>query len=175
MPLGRAFVHVYTGDGKGKTTAAFGLACRAGGHGLRSYVAQFLKAVPYGEVLLLRERCGDLITVEQFGRPGHVSGPSPEDVALARRGLAAAKRAMLSGAYDLVILDEVNVALFYRLLSPEEVLDFLNVRPAHVEVVLTGRYAPPEILGAADLITEMREVLHYYADKGVQARDGIER
>jgi cob(I)alamin adenosyltransferase len=175
MDAGRGFVHVYTGNGKGKTTAAFGLVVRAAGHGFRSYVGQFLKAMPYGEVKLLTERCGDLVTVETFGRPGHVSGPTPEDVKAAEEGLARAREALSSGLYKVVVLDEINVALFYKLLRWEDVREAIKARADGVEVVLTGRYAPEEAIEFADLVTEMQEVKHYYKSMGVTAREGIER
>jgi cob(I)alamin adenosyltransferase len=167
-------VQVYTGDGKGKTTAALGLALRASGHGLPTYVGQFLKGRPYGELEALRDH--PLISIEQYGgthciRRGEVT---PADVARARRGLASALDAMLSGRYAIVVLDEVNVAIRFGLLSTGEVLAFLDRRPPRVELILTGRHAVPELIAKADLVTEMREVKHYYRD-GLTARDGIER
>jgi cob(I)alamin adenosyltransferase len=168
------YVQVYTGDGKGKTTAALGLALRAAGHGLRTYFCQFMKGQPYGETEALRAH--PFITIEQFGRPDCIrrEDVSPEDIARAHRALEKAQQAMLSGDYDIVVLDEINVALWFGLLSLEEVLAFLAARPTAVELVLTGRRAPAELVAEADLVTEMQEVKHYY-NRGVLSRDGIER
>jgi len=173
----RGTVQVYTGNGKGKTTAALGMALRAAGWGMRTYVGQFMKGQHYGELDAIRERLGDLITIEQFGKKSfmHVGRkPSKRDLALARKALEGCRRAMLSGAYALVVLDEVNVAVFFKLIDERDVLDLLDARPADVEVVLTGRYAPQSFMDRADLVTEMREVKHYYA-AGIEARSGIER
>jgi cob(I)alamin adenosyltransferase len=172
--LPRGYVQIYTGDGKGKTTAALGLALRASGHGMRTYVGQFMKGQPYGELDALRDH--PLITVEQYGdvRCIHREEVTPDHVAQARRGLERAREAMLSGQYHIVILDEVNVTVWFGLLTAEEVLAFLDERPTCVEVILTGRRAPQELIERADLVTEMREVKHYY-QQGVVARKGIER
>lgn len=169
-----ACVQLYTGDGKGKTTAALGQALRAAGHGLHTYVGQFMKGQPYGELDALRGH--PFITIEQYGdvRCIRREEVTPEHIAQARRGLARARDMMLSGRYDLVVLDEVNVSIWFGLLSVEEVLVFLDQRPEHVEVILTGRRAPQELIERADLVTEMREIKHPY-QKGLAARDGIER
>lgn len=172
----RGYVQVYTGNGKGKTTAALGLALRAAGHGYRVFIGQFLKGHPYGELRSLRQ-LAPLIRVEQFGRKGfiHVTeNPEDEDVNRAKRGLERCRRAMLSSQYRVIILDEINVALHFRLLTVRDVHAFLDQRPADVEVILTGRYAPVSLLRRADLVTEMREKKHYYA-LGVRARPGIEK
>jgi len=170
----KGYVQVYTGDGKGKTTAALGLALRAAGHGLKSYIAQFMKGQRYGELDALAAL--PAIQLEQFGGPRCLRREElgAEDAARAQQGLARAREQMLSGQYDLVILDEVNVALWFGLLQLDEVLDLLQVRPAGVELVLTGRRAPAELCARSDLVTEMREVKHYHA-LGVMARAGIER
>jgi cob(I)alamin adenosyltransferase len=172
--LSKGYVQVYTGDGKGKTTAALGLAMRAAGHGMRTYIGQFMKGQPYGELDALRDI--PAITVEQYGdvRCIHREEVTPEHIAQAQRGLARAREAMLSDQYDIVVLDEVNVTIWFGLLTVEEVLAFLDERPDHVEVILTGRRAPQELIERADLVTEMREVKHYY-QRGVPARQGIER
>jgi len=170
------YVHVYTGDGKGKTTAALGLALRAAGRGLRTYIAQFLKAQPSGETEVMA-RLAPLIRIEQFGREGFITvkdGPGDEDVERAKAGLAKAREAMLSGAYRIVVLDEVNTAVHFRILPEADVLDFIGERPAAVELVLTGRYAPASFVDRADLVTEMKAVKHYF-DRGVKAREGIEK
>jgi cob(I)alamin adenosyltransferase len=172
--LSEGYVQVYTGDGKGKTTAALGLALRAAGHGMRTYVGQFMKGQHYGELDALRDH--PLVTIDQYGdvRCIHREEVTSAHIAQARRGLERAREAMHSGQYDIVVLDEVNVTIWFGLLTVEQVLAFLDQRPDHVEVVLTGRRAPRELIERADLVTEMREVKHYY-QQGVQARNGIER
>jgi len=170
------FIQVYTGNGKGKTTAALGLALRAAGSGFKTYVAQFLKGQPTGEIEAAK-KLSPLVRIEQFGREGFImvkDGPEDEDVILARAGLERALEAMLSGDYRIVVLDEVNTAVHFKILPEQEVLDFLDKRPAGVEVVLTGRYAPDSFIARADLVTEMKDVKHYY-DRGVKAREGIEK
>jgi len=170
------YVHVYTGNGKGKTTAALGLAFRAAGRGLRTYIAQFLKGQPTGE-LEAAKKLAPLIRLEPFGREGFITvkeGPDDEDISRARAGLARALEAMLSGEYRIVVLDEINTAVHFKILPEADVLDLIDRRPATVELVLTGRYAPPSFIDRADLVTEMTEIKHYF-DKGVKAREGIEK
>jgi len=167
-------VHVYTGNGKGKTTAALGLAIRARGRGLSVLVVQFMKGnVEYGELASLRDLG---IEIVQFGRPDFVDrhDPDPIDVRMAGEGLDFAAERIRSGEYDMIVLDEINVAAAWKLVPVEDVLKILKERPANLEVVLTGRYAPDGFIEAADLVTEMVEVKHYFR-KGTQARDGIER
>ncbi|MBM3295096.1 MAG: cob(I)yrinic acid a,c-diamide adenosyltransferase [Candidatus Aminicenantes bacterium] len=169
-------IQVYTGNGKGKTTAALGLAVRAAGHGMRTYIGQFLKGQKYGELAGVK-RLAPWVTIEQFGRKGfvHVTEEiEDEDVRRARRALGRCRKAMLSGRYDIVVFDEVNVALHFKLIAEAEVLAVLDERPEGVEVVLTGRYAPASVVRRADLVTEMKERKHYFA-KGVRARKGIEK
>ena len=172
--LQRGYVQVYTGDGKGKTTAALGLALRASGRGMRTYVGQFMKGQHYGELDAVRDH--PLITIEQYGdiRCIRKEEVTPDHVAQAHRGLERAREALLSGEYDIVVLDEINVTIWFGLLAVEEVLALLDRRPAHVEVIMTGRRAPQELIDRADLVTEMRMVKHYY-EQGVMARKGIER
>lgn len=167
-------IQLYTGDGKGKTTAALGLALRAAGHGLRTYIGQFMKGQSYGELEAAR-RLSPELTIEQYGLPSfvHVNQATAEDVRLAQEGLERARAAMHSGCYHIVVLDEVCVALHFKLLTLEQVLAFLDEKPPQVELVLTGRRAPPGLIERADLVTEMREVKHPYA-RGVPARRGIE-
>jgi cob(I)alamin adenosyltransferase len=168
------FVHVYTGDGKGKTTAAIGLALRAAGAGLKVYIAQFVKGMHYSELDSLK-RFEENIVVKQCGRDCFITRePGEEDIRLAREGLRQAADAMASGEYHLVILDEANIATYYKLFSVDELLEVIRNRPEHVEVVVTGRKADPKLIDLADLVTEMREVKHYY-QKGVVARTGIEK
>jgi cob(I)alamin adenosyltransferase len=186
--LERGLIHVYTGDGKGKTTAALGLALRAAGCGFCTYFCQFLKGQEYGELDAVRWLVAGApdgearppITVERFGQPTflHVaedgtSSATEEDVRLARAGLDAVRRAMSSGRYEVVVLDEINVALYFRLVTVQEVLAVMDDKPDGVELVLTGRRVPDEILVRADYITEMREVRHPY-QQGIKARKGIE-
>ena len=167
-------VHIYTGNGKGKTTAALGLCLRAVGAGFRVYLAQFMKSGDYSELKALK-RLGHQVTVEQFGTGRFVRGrPSQEDRQAATQGFEAAKAALASGDYQMVILDESMVALHQGLLSREQIHAWIDMRPATVELVLTGRNAPPEIIETVDLVTDMREVKHYYQD-GVAARVGIEK
>ncbi len=169
----QGFVQVYTGDGKGKTTAALGLAIRAAGAGLRVYFGQLIKNADYSELAILR-RLADLITIEQFGRGCFLlTRPEREDIEAARRGLEAIARAMASNRYDLVVADEANVAVPIGLLDEAELLALIDRRPPEVELVLTGRGAPPGVLARADLITEMCARKHYY-DRGIEARKGIE-
>ena len=170
------YIQVYTGSGKGKTTAALGLALRAAGYKHKVYIGQFLKGQEYGE-LLSAKKLSPYITIEQFGRKGfiHVTkDPDEEDIKRAKRGLKKCLEAMLSRKYRIIILDEINVAVDLNLITEEEVHEFLDKRPEDVEIILTGRYAPPSFLKRADLVTEMKEKKHYYK-KGVKAREGIEK
>ncbi len=172
----KGYVQVYTGNGKGKTTAALGLTIRAVAHGMKVYIAQFLKGQDYGELYVLKERMGDLVDIEQFGTPKFVrTGQiSDEDYELARKGLEKVREALFEKDYKIVIMEEANVAMYLGLLDKKEVLDLIKNKPEDKELILTGRYAPQEIIDAADLVTEMREVKHYY-QKGVMARPGIEK
>ena len=165
-------VQVYTGDDKGKTTAAIGLAVRALGAGMRVYFAQFLKGGDYSEKNILGTL--DNLVFRQFGRNGFIARkPSDEDRAMACRGVQEAGEALRSGAYGLVILDEVNVACSLGLITKDDVLSLLRERRDMTELVLTGRNAAQELLDAADLVSEVRNVKHYFAS-GIQARRGIE-
>jgi cob(I)alamin adenosyltransferase len=169
----RGYVQVYTGDGKGKTTAALGLALRCAGAGKRVFVAQFVKGMPYSEHRAL-ERYTDLIECRQYGRGCFIRGePTDEDIAAARAGLEEVLSELATGAFRLVILDEINIATHYGLIAVDALLQLLESRPPDTEVVLTGRRADPRVLERADLVTEMREVRHYYQE-GVEARAGIE-
>ena len=169
----RGCVQVYTGDGKGKTTAALGLALRAAGAGLRVFIGQFVKGAEYSELRAL-ERFRDRIEIRQFGRTAFIHGaPTEEDIAAARAGLRQSRQALTCGEYRLVILDEANVATHFELIPVEDLLAVVRARASEVEVVITGRRADPRILECADLVTEMREVRHYFA-KGIPARRGIE-
>ncbi len=173
--LKRGCVQVYTGNCKGKTTSALGLAFRAMGRGLKTYIGQFMKGQYYGE-LKSAEMVAPFIIIEQYGKDTfiHVQDPPlEEDVQMAQRGLEKAKNAMYSGEYDIIVFDEINTANYFKLISTAEMLDIISSRPEHVEIVFTGRYAPAEVIEAADLVTEMVEIKHYF-EKGVPARAGIE-
>ncbi len=167
-------VQVYTGDGKGKTTAALGLALRAAGSGLRTFIGQFMKGSPYGELEALRQ-LEPLVVIEQFGDRKHVrpGEPSPKQIAQAQAGLRRIEQVLQSNEFDIVVMDEVNIACHFGVLPLSEVLCVLENRPANVEIVLTGRHAPVEILELADLVTEMVQIRHPY-QKGLLARRGIE-
>ena len=169
----KGYIHLYTGNGKGKTTAAFGLALRALCAGRKVYIGQFVKSMKYNETKITERYAG--IVIEQLGRGCFIrKDPEAEDIAMAERGLAHCAEIMRSGQYDVVILDELCIALHFGLVGVQAVLDAVAGREPHVEVVITGRYAPAELIAAADLVTEMREVKHYYT-QGVLSRDGIDR
>lgn len=175
MRLERGLVQVYTGNGKGKTTAALGLGLRAAGHGLKVHMIQFMKGGgPYGEHAAA-ERLAPWLKVSRTGRSGWVKkgAPAPEDINEAQRALAMARQALM-GDYDLVILDEVNGAVDFGLIAVADLLSLIAAKPPNVELVLTGRNAHEKIMEAADLVSEMREVKHYF-HKGVDFRVGIER
>lgn len=173
MPLENGMVHIYTGTGKGKTTAALGLALRAIGMGLHVYMIQFMKGNPYSE--LESSKYLPHFTIKQFGREEFVSKDNPAsiDIRYAQQGYKHAQDIITHGQYDLVILDEINVAMDYNLITIPEVLSLIENKPAHVELVLTGRYAPPQVITVADLVTEMLEIKHPY-QKGILARKGID-
>lgn len=175
MPmLEKGLVQVYTGNGKGKTSAAFGLALRAVGRGLKVYIVQFIKGgFDYGELYVVNRLPN--LTLKAFGRGKFVTEKpaEKEDVALAEEAFTLAERIIKSGEYDVVILDEINVALKLELIKTQKVLKLIKNKPKHVELVLTGRYVPKEIVEAADLVTEMKEVKHPF-NSGYQARKGIE-
>jgi len=171
----KGLIQVYTGDGKGKTTAALGLAFRAVGHGLKVLVIQFMKGnICYGEI----ESCKKLspyLAIKQMGRETFVSrtNPDPVDIKLVQDGFAMAKKAIAGEEYDIIILDEINVAIDYGLIPLTDFLQVLDTKPSGVELILTGRNARPEVMDRADLVTEMVERKHYYKN-GVSARRGIE-
>jgi cob(I)alamin adenosyltransferase len=175
MPnLEKGLVEVYTGNGKGKTSAAFGLALRAVGRGLRVYIIQFIKGgFDYGELYVIDKLPN--LTLKAFGRGKFITAnpPDREDFKLAKQAFQLAKQIVEDGEHDVVILDEINVALSLKLLDLEEVLELIKSKPRHVELVLTGRRAPDQIIEAADLVTEMKEVKHPF-NKGIPARKGIE-
>ncbi|MBU7016958.1 MAG: cob(I)yrinic acid a,c-diamide adenosyltransferase [Theionarchaea archaeon] len=168
-----ALVQIYTGNGKGKTTAAIGLAVRACGHGFAVYMIQFMKGrINYGE--LETAKLIPNFEIKQFGRPEFVSkeNPDPVDISLAQEGFEHAQEIIFSRKYDIVILDEINVAMDFNLISQDEVLTLIEERPKTVELVLTGRHCPREIVRLADYVTEMLEIKHPY-NEGTLAREGI--
>jgi cob(I)alamin adenosyltransferase len=169
----QGYVQVYTGDGKGKTTAALGLALRSAGAGRKVFIGQFIKSAQYSEIKALK-RFSDLITIQQFGRGCFIRGnPEQADIDLAQQALAAIAKALTSAEYDVVIADEANVAFGCNLISEDDLIQLIDARPPKVELVLTGRHAPSAVIARADLVTEMRPIKHYF-DKGVMARKGIE-
>lgn len=192
----QGYVQVYTGDGKGKTTAALGLALRALGAGKRVIILQFMKEQSYSEHQILPQ-VSENLCVETIGKPFFLikEGSMPEEelakwtkkavvfppgkppqeyLDLVAKGMQRAREAVTEGEFDLVILDEINVALHFGLVTWEQVEDLIKHKGKHVELVLTGRGAPQELIERADLVTEMKEIKHYYQTKGVQARKGIE-
>ena len=173
-PNSRGLVLVHTGNGKGKTTAAFGQALRAVGQGLRVCVIQFMKGRKYGE-FLAAERYLPNLTIHLSGLDSFVmrDKPAPVDIELARKGLDMAREAISSGNYDMVILDEINVAVDFKLIPLEEVINLIRNKPAALDLVLTGRYAAPEIMELADTVSEVREIKHHY-NAGIKDRAGIE-
>jgi len=170
----KGYIQVYTGNGKGKTTAAIGLAIRAAGAGLKVFIAQFIKLGEYSEIKALR-RFSDRIIVEQYGLGRFLKGkPTERDFTVARIGFERARDIMASGEFDMIILEEANVASSYGLIKEEELLKLMETKPSAVELVITGRGALPAVIEKADLVTEMKSVKHYY-EKGIIARVGIEK
>jgi len=171
----RRMVQVYTGNGKGKTTAALGLAMRAVGQGLTVHMIQFMKGnIEYGELKTARRLAPDL-TITQMGRETFVDrdNPDEEDRQWAVKGMKLAEELLAKEGLDVLILDEINVAVDFKLVSTAEVLSLIRRKPDRLELVLTGRYAPVEVVKAADLVTEMLEIKHYY-HRGIESRRGFE-
>jgi cob(I)alamin adenosyltransferase len=168
-------IQVYTGSGKGKTTAALGLAMRALGHGLKVYIIQFMKGnIRYGEVETAQQLSPNIV-IKQMGRETFVDRDNPDriDIELAQKAFQLARDVVGSGKYDIVVLDEINVAVDYGLISLEALLNLMDSKPEHVELILTGRDAKSEVIERADLVTEMVEVKHYYRE-GTHSRKGID-
>ena len=169
----KGYIHIYTGNGKGKTTAAFGLAVRAAGAGMKVFIAQFVKGKPYSEIDIIHNRIPE-IEIQQYGLDCFIyEKPNQKDIDAALQGLKEVTEIILSEKYDMVVLDEVTIALFYNLFSTADLIKILINKPENTEIIITGRYAPDELIKIADLVTEMKEIKHYYT-KGVEARKGIE-
>lgn len=172
----KGYTHVYTGSGKGKTTAALGLAFRAMGWGMKTYIGQFMKGQKYGELGAAR-MVAEYIVIEQYGLNTFVhvqNPPDAEHVAMAKSGYEKIQTALFSKEYDIIVADEILTSSYFNLLSIHELLSLIEEKPNSVELILTGRYAPQEVVEAADLVSEMKEIKHYY-HLGVEARKGIER
>ncbi|NPV90524.1 MAG: cob(I)yrinic acid a,c-diamide adenosyltransferase [Firmicutes bacterium] len=170
----RGLVLVITGNGKGKTTSALGQALRAIGHGYRVCMVQFMKGKQYGEVIAAEKYLPNF-KVFQYGLDSFVmrDNPAPIDVELARQGLEMARRLIRSKEYDMIILDEINVALDFNLIPLEEVLELVRSKPPELDLVMTGRYAPEQLRQLADMVSEVQEIKHHYAS-GIKSREGIE-
>ncbi len=165
-------IHIYTGNGKGKTTAALGLAIRAAGAGKRIFMAQFVKGMPYAEIHALKDY--ENITIKQFGRDCFIEkDPVEEDILAAQKGFQEVQTLIHSSQYEMIILDEIFIALYYNLIDSEELKKLITSKLHETEIVLTGRYATKDFYEIADLVTEMKKVKHYF-DRGVGARLGIE-
>jgi len=169
----KGYIHVYTGNGKGKTTAALGLALRAYGAGKKVFIGQFVKGKPYSEIVAIEKYLKGIV-IKQYGLDCFIyKEPDIDDIQAACKGLEEMGRIILSGEYDIVVMDELNIALYYKLFDIKEVIELIKNKPSHVELIITGRYANEKIIEIADLVTEMKEIKHYYS-KGVEAREGIE-
>jgi cob(I)alamin adenosyltransferase len=170
----RGLVMVITGNGKGKTTAAFGQALRAVGQGYKVFIAQFMKGRDYGEYVAA-EKYLPRLTIRRFGLDSFVmrDNPAPVDIALARQGFDMVKKMVASGKYNMIILDEINVAVDFKLVPLEDIMDLIRNKPPALDLILTGRYAAKEILKLADTISEVKEIKHHYA-AGIKDRAGIE-
>jgi len=166
-------IQVYTGNGKGKTTAAFGLALRAAGAGMKTFIAQFVKGMNYSEIEAVKHYL-PLITVRQYGLDCFiVKEPTQKDITAARNGLNEVASVITRNEYRIIVLDEACIAIYYKLFTAEELIQVIQSRAPETEIIITGRYAPPLLIEIADLVTEMREIKHYYT-AGVHARKGFE-
>lgn len=169
------YIQIYTGNGKGKTTCMLGLTLRAVGANKRVFIGQFMKDDEYSEIHAIRQYL-PMVTIEQYGNgTGFISKDNimPEDIQAAQNGYRKAISVLTSGQYDIVILDEINVAVFFGLLTEDDLHNLIELKRDETELVLTGRYAADAIIEKADLVTEMKEVKHYFS-QGVMARAGIE-
>lgn len=169
----KGYIQIYTGNGKGKTTAAIGLSVRAVGTGKKVFFAQFVKGQIYSEVKAIQSFL-PAITIKQYGLECFIfNKPSQADIDKAREGFEEVSTIIISGDYDLVVLDEANIAIYYNLFTSGQLIDLLMKKREETEIIITGRYAPLDLIEFADLVTEMQEIKHYYTH-GVQAREGIE-
>ena len=170
----KGLVIVITGNGKGKTTSAFGQALRAVGQGYKVFILQFMKGREYGEFIAAEKYLPNL-TIRKSGLDSFVmrGNAAAIDIELAQKGLDTARKAIMSGKYDMVILDEINVALDFKLIKLKEVIDLIKNKPPALNLILTGRYAPKEIIKLADTVSEVQEVKHHY-NVGIKDRAGIE-
>lgn len=171
----KGYVQIYTGNGKGKTTAALGLMMRAVGNNFKIFFCQFLKGTEYGEINTIKYF--PTIKYERYGRGVFIRKKelvTNEDKKLIKDGYKNLKKALFSGDYDIVIADEILVTLRFDLLSIDEIKFLISNKPENVELILTGRNAPNELIELANLVTEMKEIKHYYKE-GVPARTGIEK
>ena len=169
----KGYIQIYTGNGKGKTTAALGLALRASAYGKKIFIGQFVKGMKYGELESIK-KFSDTITLKQFGRDCFIfNDPEPEDIEAARKGWDEVNAILIENNIDILILDEIGIAIHYKLISTQEVIDFIKRKPTEMELIMTGRYIPEELFELADLVTEMKEIKHYYT-RDVPAREGIE-
>ncbi len=170
----KGYIQVYTGNGKGKTTAVFGLSMRAMGAGCKVFIVQFLKQGNYSEIKAMK-KFSDQITIEQYGLGKFIKGkPSDEDLKAGQKAYNRINEILKKGEHDLVIIEEGNVAVMFNIISEKNLLDLMDMKPDNVELVITGRGATPAVIEKADLVTEMVEVKHYFT-KGVMARVGIEK
>ncbi len=172
--LSKGLVEVFTGDGKGKTSAALGIALRASGHDLKVFIVYFMKGnFPYGEQKVLPQLSN--VTFAKFGQLSFVdpNNVKEEEKIEAKKALDTAKKAMLSNNYDVIILDEINVAVTWKLIDLNEVINLIQEKPEKVELILTGRYADEKLIAAADLVTNMTKIKHPY-DEGILSREGID-
>lgn len=168
----KGYVHIYTGNGKGKTTAALGLSIRAVAAGKKVFFGQFIKGMEYSE-LKIQDYIPNL-EIEQFGIECFIyNDPTEADIKVAREGLKKCRDILSSGEYDVVVLDELNIAIYYKLFTVEEAIEAIEKRAPHVEVIVTGRYAEEGLIEIADLVTEMKEIKHYYT-QGIESRRGID-
>ncbi len=169
----KGYIQIYTGNGKGKTTAALGLSLRAVCAGKKVFFGQFVKGMDYSELKASQSLNG--FEIKQYGRNCFIQNePEEEDIRMAKDGLTELGQKTKSGDYDIVVMDELNIALFFKLFDVDSVIQIIKEKHEKTEIIITGRYAPEELINIADLVTEMKEVKHYY-QKGVQAREGIEK
>jgi cob(I)alamin adenosyltransferase len=170
----KGYIQVYTGDGKGKTTACLGLVLRASGAGFKSFIGQFMKLGYFNERNGLK-RFDELVDIKQFGTGEYIfDKPSDEQIEAAKKGLETVKNAIISNKYDIIVMDEANIAVACGLFSIEYLLEVVEMKPDNVELIITGRGAHEKLIEKADLVTEMKEIKHYY-QQGVIAREGIEK